>query len=80
MPTRFFGLFMSVHPVFAAITGLIFLSQRLAGHEWLGMAIVISVNAASVIVHALDTARGRGETPVRAETARRLRPGLARVR
>jgi inner membrane transporter RhtA len=50
VPPRFFGLFMSVHPVLAALAGLVLLGQWLGLHEWAGIAIVIGVNAASVIV------------------------------
>jgi inner membrane transporter RhtA len=71
VPARFFGLFMSVHPVMAALAGLILLGQPLAGHELAGMAIVITVNAASV---ALTAARRSAETRSRADAARRSRP------
>lgn len=54
VPARFFGLFMSVHPVLAALAGLVILAQPLAGHELLGMAMVIAVNAAAVIAHAVN--------------------------
>jgi inner membrane transporter RhtA len=50
VPPRFFGLFMSIHPVLAALAGLVLLGQWLRLHEWAGIAIVIGVNAASVIV------------------------------
>ncbi len=45
VPPRFFGLFMSVHPVLAALAGLIVLGQHLRPHEWAGIVIVIVVNA-----------------------------------
>jgi inner membrane transporter RhtA len=48
VPPRFFGLFMSVHPVLAALAGLVLLGQRLELHEWLGMAVVITVNAVAL--------------------------------
>ena len=48
VPPRFFGLFMSVHPVLAALAGLILLGQHLKAHEWAGIAIVIVVNAVAV--------------------------------
>ena len=50
VPARFFGLFMSVHPVLAALAGLALLGQRLDLHEWAGITIVITVNAASVVL------------------------------
>lgn len=75
VPARFFGLFMSVHPVLAALAGLILLGQPLAGHEWLGIAMVIAVNAVSVLT-ALPS---RAETRSRAGAARRSRPSRGLV-
>lgn len=54
VPPRFFGVFMSVHPVLAALVGTVLLGQALAGHEWIGIAVVVLANAAAV------TASGRG--------------------
>jgi inner membrane transporter RhtA len=48
VPQQVFGLFMSVHPVLAALAGLILLGQELKAHEWAGIAIVIAVNSLSV--------------------------------
>ena len=45
VPARFFGVFMSVHPVLAAVAGLVILGQTLDFHEWLGMIIIVSANA-----------------------------------
>lgn len=47
VPPGFFGMFMSVHPVAAALVGMVFLGQMPAGHEWAGIAVVIGVLAAS---------------------------------
>ncbi len=49
VPPRVFGMFMSVHPVLAALSGLVLLGQQLAGHEWAGIAMVISVLAVSSV-------------------------------
>ena len=35
VPARFFGVFMSINPVFAALTGLVVLGQSLALVDWL---------------------------------------------
>ncbi|AGZ46107.1 hypothetical protein AFR_39265 [Actinoplanes friuliensis DSM 7358] len=43
VPARFFGMFMSVHPVLAALAGLVLLGQALRVHEWTGILIVIGV-------------------------------------
>lgn len=48
VPARFFGVFMSTHPVMAALSGLVILGQVLAPNEWLGIAIVVAANAAAV--------------------------------
>jgi inner membrane transporter RhtA len=48
VPTKFFGIFMSVNPVFAALTGLVVLGQSLEPADWLAIAAVVSANAASV--------------------------------
>jgi inner membrane transporter RhtA len=44
IPQRFFGVFMSVNPVLAALAGMLLLGQDLALHEWLGIAIVVTAN------------------------------------
>lgn len=50
VPQRLFGVFMSVHPVLAGITGIVLLGQVLALHEWVGIGIVVTVNAVAVTV------------------------------
>lgn len=45
VPTQFFGTFSSVQPVCAALAGIVILGQWLAGHEWLGIAIIVGTNA-----------------------------------
>lgn len=47
VPARIFGITMSAHPVAAALVGMILLGQMLAGHEWLGMAIIVAANVAT---------------------------------
>jgi len=49
VPARFFGVVMSVHPVLAALAGLVLLNQFLSVHEWVGIAIVVTANALAVI-------------------------------
>jgi inner membrane transporter RhtA len=48
VPARLFGMFMSVHPVLAALVGLVLLGQHLAPHEWTGIAVVVVANAVAV--------------------------------
>ena len=56
VPARFFGVFMSVNPVFAALTGLVVLGQSLAPADWLAIAAIVTANAVSV---------SRGDRPAR---------------
>ncbi len=48
VPARFFGVFMSVNPVLAAVSGLLLLGQVLAAREWAGIAVVVVANAVAV--------------------------------
>jgi inner membrane transporter RhtA len=50
VPARFFGVFMSVNPVFAALTGLVVLGQSLALVDWLAIAAIVTANAVSVSI------------------------------
>jgi inner membrane transporter RhtA len=50
VPAHFFGLFMSVNPVFAAGVGAIVLGEALAALDWLGIALVVTANAVAVLV------------------------------
>ncbi|WP_282856922.1 EamA family transporter [Pseudoclavibacter helvolus] len=46
--TRFFGVFMSINPMFAALAGVVVLGQVPVAHEWIGMAMIVGVNAVAV--------------------------------
>src|ERR1700722_15161632 len=48
VPARFYGVFMSVNPVFAALTGLVVLGQSLTVLDWLAIAAIVSANGISV--------------------------------
>jgi inner membrane transporter RhtA len=58
VPARFFGLFQSMHPVSAAVAGLVVLGQVLALHEWIGIGVVALSNAAAVITAEGNKASG----------------------
>jgi inner membrane transporter RhtA len=45
VPARFYGVFMSVNPVFAALAGLVILGQSLGRTDWLAIAAIVAVNA-----------------------------------
>jgi inner membrane transporter RhtA len=66
VPPRLFGVVMSVHPVFAAVVGLLLLQQALAAHEWLGMGVVVLANVAAVTTSRRPVAAdpAAGELPV----------------
>lgn len=51
IPAQFFAVFMSAHPVLAALAGLVILGQQLARHEWIGIAVVVLANAVAVTLH-----------------------------
>ena len=59
IPARFFGVFMSVNPVFAALTGLIVLGQSLELADWLAIAAIVTSNAVSISTSG--PARGPGQ-------------------
>jgi inner membrane transporter RhtA len=44
LPTRTFGVLMSLEPGFAALSGLALLGERLSLTQWLGMACVMSAS------------------------------------
>ena len=46
---RFFSVVQSLHPVFAALAGLVLLGQVLELHEWVGILVVVTVNVAAVL-------------------------------
>jgi inner membrane transporter RhtA len=73
VPAHFFGIFMSINPVLAAVIGLAVLGQSLAGTEWLAIAAIVTANAVSAgkssartgragagAVAPVDAARGAG--------------------
>jgi inner membrane transporter RhtA len=47
VPAGFFGVFMSVNPVFAALTGLVVLGQSLGYADWLAIGAIVTANAAA---------------------------------
>jgi inner membrane transporter RhtA len=49
IPARFFGLFMSVNPVLAALLGLVVLDQPLHWSEWLAIAAIALANSVTAL-------------------------------
>jgi inner membrane transporter RhtA len=52
VPAKFFGVFMSVNPVFAALTGLVVLGQSLGFADWLAITAIVTANATAAISSA----------------------------
>lgn len=53
LPTAFFGVFMSVHPLLGALVGLVALGQALAPVAVAGIALVAAANAIAVCAASL---------------------------
>jgi inner membrane transporter RhtA len=49
VPAGYFGLFMSVHPVLAALIGLLILGQSLPAEAWLSIAAIVTANVISAL-------------------------------
>ncbi|SEL91207.1 EamA family transporter [Streptacidiphilus jiangxiensis] len=56
VPTRFFGVFMSVHPVSAALVGWVVLGQRLPVVDWAAIGAIVAANTVSARQTAAKTA------------------------
>jgi inner membrane transporter RhtA len=49
MPTRTFGLLMSLEPAVAALCGLLFLHERLGALQWLAIAAIMAASAGATL-------------------------------
>jgi inner membrane transporter RhtA len=72
VPAGYFGIFMSVNPVLAALIGLVILHQSLPWEAWLSIATIVAANAAAAAIrlHGEDHGRaddGRADDPGRAQ-------------
>jgi inner membrane transporter RhtA len=65
VPARFFGVFMSVNPVVAALAGLVVLGQSLAWVQWLAIAAIVAANAVSVALRPAPRSDRRPGRPAR---------------
>ncbi len=48
VPARFYAVFMSVNPLFAALTGLVVLGQSLQPADWLAITVIVAANAVTI--------------------------------
>lgn len=60
VPARFFGVFMSVNPVLAALVGLVVLDQTLHAIDWLAIAAIVTANTVSILAAGSRTTARRG--------------------
>jgi inner membrane transporter RhtA len=52
VPARFYGVFMSVNPLLAALIGLVVLRQSLGLIDWIAIAAIVTANVASITARA----------------------------
>ena len=71
VPAGYFGIFMSVNPVLAALIGLLILRQSLPVEAWLSIVAIVAANAAAAAI------RLHGEDHGRADNGRARDPGRA---
>jgi inner membrane transporter RhtA len=76
VPAGYFGIFMSVHPVLAALVGLVVLGQPVSGEAWLSIAAIVAANAVSAMVRSAAV-RPHGDDHGRADGGRPGDPGRA---
>ncbi|WGM22873.1 EamA family transporter (plasmid) [Paenarthrobacter sp. OM7] len=48
VPAGFFGVFMSINPILAALSGTLVLGQVLVLHQWLGMGMIVATNTVAI--------------------------------
>ncbi|TCO50548.1 inner membrane transporter RhtA [Kribbella antiqua] len=75
VPAQFFGVFMSINPVLAAVVGLVVLDQRLGPWEWFAIGVIVCVNAVALSAGRRRTSRAGSSRRVR-PSSRRALPGL----
>ncbi len=56
VPARFYGVFMSVNPVFAALVGLVILGQSLQPADWLAITAIVAANTLALSAASRDGA------------------------
>ncbi|MFE0630789.1 DMT family transporter [Streptomyces sp. NPDC058864] len=66
VPPHFFGVFMSVNPVFAALVGLFVLDQHLDAAAWAATFVIVAANAVAVgtVAHRASPSAPPGDETV----------------
>src|SRR5262249_53718801 len=82
VPAGYFGIFMSVHPVLAALIGLLILGQSLPVEAWLSIAAIVTANVISALRRQVPAAERaaigpHGEDHGRADDGRARDSGRA---
>jgi inner membrane transporter RhtA len=70
IPSRLYGVFMSVNPVFAALIGLVVLGQSLQPADWLAIAAIVAANAVSVAAGSAAPHEGQHDRGRRSRRSR----------
>ncbi len=55
VPAHFFGIFMSVNPVFAAAIGSIVLGEVLGLLDWIGIGVIVTANVGAVLATQMQS-------------------------
>jgi inner membrane transporter RhtA len=63
VPAHFFGIFMSINPLLAALVGTVMLGQRIGGASWLAIAVIVATNAVAVTTAAHPARTGEHPGP-----------------
>lgn len=75
VPARFYGVYMSVNPVFAALVGLVILGQSLKPADWLATGTIITANAVSMRTASGASHHARTRATARSDSAAVARAG-----
>jgi len=67
---RFYGVFMSINPVFAALVGLVVLGQSLQPVDWLAITAIVAANALALSTSGRDRAASDQPRRLRVPAAR----------
>ncbi|MET7280259.1 EamA family transporter [Kribbella sp. NPDC005582] len=70
VPAQFFGVFMSVNPVLAALVGYAVLHQRLAVPDWIAIGVIVAANCIAVEAGRRTTSRTGSSRTLRASSRR----------
>ncbi|WP_239153967.1 DMT family transporter [Amycolatopsis sp. FDAARGOS 1241] len=76
VPARFFGVFMSVNPVLAALVGLVVLGQHLDSPAWTAIVVIVAANATACRVKGAEAGPVPSE-PEEVASGSDVGPGVA---